>query len=318
MKTAPARRIRRSRGRSRILGTYSFLIYLFLYVPIALVALFSFTAGRYAGQLSGFSLKWYATAWTDGLVTQALRNSLVIGLTSATFAAVFGTAAALALRGVRSTFVRSLYDSFTYAAIIVPGLVIGISTLVFFVAAFPLANHLLTSVWPFPSTPPKLALGRPTVIAAHTTFTMALVILVVRARAAGMDRSLVEASNDLFASPARTFLQVTLPQLAPAIVVGFLLSFTLSFDDFIVAFFVAGPSTTLPMYVFASIRRGVTPEINAIAASMLCVTLLLIFIAQMILRKATRSTETAAVSAPVRAFPEMGQESPVPEKATSA
>ena len=103
-----------------------------------------------------------------------------------------------------------------------------------------------------------------------------------------MDRTLVEASNDLFAPPGRTFLQVTLPQLAPAIVAGFLLSFTLSFDDFIVAFFVAGPSTTLPMYVFASIRRGVTPEINAIASTMLFVTVLSILAAQSILKRTRR------------------------------
>jgi spermidine/putrescine transport system permease protein len=138
---------------------------------------------------------------------------------------------------------------------------------------------------------PRLNLGLPTIIAAHSLFTMSIVIVIVRARIAGMDRSLVEASGDLYATPWRTFWQVTMPQLRPAILAGFLLAFTFSFDDFIVAFFVAGPNTTLPIYVFSSIRRGVTPKINAIATVTLLASLGFLAVVQLLLR---RSRQEAA------------------------
>jgi spermidine/putrescine transport system permease protein len=127
-------------------------------------------------------------------------------------------------------------------------------------------------------------MGYASVIAAHTLFTMSLVIIMVRARIAGMDRTLIEASMDLYASPWRTFYQVTLPQIYPAILAGFLLSFTFSFDDFIISFFVAGPNTTLPVYIFASIRRGITPEVNAIGTMVLVGSLSLLIIAQFFMR----------------------------------
>jgi spermidine/putrescine transport system permease protein len=134
---------------------------------------------------------------------------------------------------------------------------------------------------------PQLSLGYGSVIAAHTLFTMALVIVIVRARIQGMDRTLIEASADLYATPWGTFRQVTLPQIAPAILAGFLLSFTFSFDDFIIAFFVAGSKTTLPIYVFSSIRRGITPETNVIATVVMSVSLTLLIITQFLLRART-------------------------------
>jgi spermidine/putrescine transport system permease protein len=124
-------------------------------------------------------------------------------------------------------------------------------------------------------------------------FTMALVIVIVRTRIAGMDRTLIEASTDLYATPWRTFRQVTLPQIFPAILAGFLLSFTFSFDDFIIAFFVAGSESTLPIYVFSSIRRGVTPEINAIGTMVLAVSLSLLVAAQFLLRAKARQARAA-------------------------
>ncbi len=133
-------------------------------------------------------------------------------------------------------------------------------------------------------------MGYASVIAAHTLFTMALVIVIVRARISGMDRTLIEASADLYATPWRTFWQVTLPQIFPAILAGFLLSFTFSFDDFIISFFVAGTETTLPLYVFSSIRRGVTPEINAIGTMVLAISLSLLVLAQFLLRKRDRES----------------------------
>lgn len=282
---------------TRILRVYGTVVYLFLYTPIAVVVLLSFNAGSNASDLQGFSVKWYGSAWHNPFVTEALRNSLVIASSTAVLATVFGTMAALALQRVRGPL-RVLYDGLTYAAIMVPGIVIGIATLVFFVTLFNWANHWINYLWPAGSTPPVLNLGRPTVVAAHTLFTMAIVIILVRTRMAGMDRSLVEASEDLGATPWATFRQVTLPQLFPAILAGFLLSFTFSFDDFIVAFFVAGPNNTLPIYVFSSIRRGVTPEINAVASAMLGVTLTLLFTAQMVLRRMGRRARPAATGIP--------------------
>ncbi|MFO1068990.1 MAG: ABC transporter permease [Geminicoccaceae bacterium] len=271
---------------------YAVLAYLFLYAPIALIVLFSFSAGRSASELRGFSLQWYGTALGNPFVLDALRTSLVVAFSSAVLATLFGTMAALAMDRLRG-WLRSAFEALVYIAIMVPGIVIGIATLIALVSLFDVLNPLLAAVWPGgPETAPKLALGLGSLIAAHSLFTMALVVLIVRARLAGMDRSLVEASMDLYASPWATFLQVTLPQLVPAILAGFLLAFTFSFDDFVVAFFVAGPNSTLPIYVFASIRRGVTPEINAIGSMVLGVSLLLMITAQLLLRR--RATGAAA------------------------
>jgi spermidine/putrescine transport system permease protein len=266
---------------------YAVVVYAFLYIPILTVVVLSFNAGTHATDLRGFSTKWYAEAWTDPFVTEALRTSLFIATVTAVLATTFGTMAALALQRVHGR-IRLVFDGFIYSAILVPGIVIGIATLVFVVLAFDWLNEWIAYLWPGVGNAPQLTLGRLTVIAAHTLFTMALVIVLVRARAAGMDRSLIEASGDLGATPWGTFRQVTFPQLFPAILAGFLLAFTFSFDDFIIALFVAGPDNTLPLYVFSSIRRGVTPKINAIASVMLAVTLTFLFVAQVILRRQAR------------------------------
>jgi spermidine/putrescine transport system permease protein len=258
-------------------------VFAFLYLPIALVVLFSFNAGRHASELTGFSTQWYGKALANPFLVEALKNSLFIATTSAFLAAVFGTTAALGLArvGIRT---RTVFDALLGAAIVVPGVVIGISTLVALVQLFAVVNPFLTSIWPG-STPPRLALGYGSIIAAHGLFSIALVTMIVRARLASLGRDLVEASSDLYATPLTTFRSVVLPQIAPAIIAGFLLAFTFSFDDFIVAFFVAGAQTTLPIYVFASIRRGVTPEINAVAAMVLAGSVVLVILAQALLRE---------------------------------
>lgn len=264
-------------------------VYLFLYAPIALVVLFSFNAGRNASEFTGFSLAWYGKALTNRFMLDALQNSLIIAFTSATLAAVFGTMAALGMErmGTRS---RAVFDGLFAAAIVVPGVVIGIATLVALVAVFGAINPALAAIWPT-ATPPKLGLGYGSIIAAHGLFSLALVTMLVKARVATLGRDIVEASSDLNATPFTTFRQIVLPQIMPSILAGFLLSFTFSFDDFIVAFFVAGSKTTLPIYVFASIRRGVTPEINAIATSVLIASLFLIAMARLLLRE--KKTKTA-------------------------
>jgi spermidine/putrescine transport system permease protein len=166
--------------------------------------------------------------------------------------------------------------------------------LVALVTVFDFLNPILASIWPEGAVPPKLSLGYASVIAAHTLFTMSLVILLVRARIAGMDRSLIEAAQDLYATPWQTFRQITLPQIFPAVLAGFLLSFTFSFDDFIISFFVAGTNSTLPIYVFSSIRRGITPEVNAIGTMVLAVSLILLIAAQILLRKNANKTSATA------------------------
>jgi spermidine/putrescine transport system permease protein len=267
---------------------YVAAVYLFLYAPIALIVLFSFNAGRYAADLQGFSTVWYSRALSNPFVLEALWTSLVVGLTSAVLATLFGTMAALGLQRVRG-WIRTLYDVLVYVALMIPGIVIGIATLVALVTVFDALNPTLAALWPASlGEPPRLRLGLGSLIAAHTLFTMALAVLIVRARLAGMDRSLVEASMDLYATPWATFRQITLPQLVPAIVASLLLAFTFSFDDFVIAFFVAGSNTTLPIYVFSSIRRGVTPEINAIGTLVLAVSLALMVTAQLLLRDRRR------------------------------
>ncbi len=279
-----------------MLRAYSTFVYLFLYAPIALIVLFSFNSGNSASSFQGFSLMWYGRAAGNSLMTDALQNSLIVASSSATLAPLFGTMAALALQRVTGP-VRVLFDGLTYVAIMVPGIVIGIATLIALVTTFGAVNGVIASLWAAidPAlTPPKLSLGYGSIIAAHTLFSMALVIVIVRARIAGMDRGLIEASMDLYADPWGTFRQVTLPQLAPAIVAGFLLCFTFSFDDFVIAFFVAGSNNTLPIYVFSSIRRGVTPEINAIGTAVMLFSLTVLIVAQTLLRRQARRKPAAA------------------------
>ncbi len=267
-----------------VMRFYSIAVYLFLYVPIGIIVLFSFNAGRHASDFQGLSAKWYGKALSNPFVIDALTTSLIIALSAALLSSVMGTAAAMALQRVRGPL-RVIFDSLIYVSIMIPGIVIGIATLVALVSVFDLLNPVLAALWPDGIKPPKLSLGYASVIAAHTLFTMSLVIVLIRARIAGMDRSLIEASVDLYATPWRTFYQITLPQIYPAILAGFLLSFTFSFDDFIISFFVAGANTTLPIYVFSSIRRGITPEVNAIGTMVLCVSLTLLIIAQFLLRR---------------------------------
>lgn len=263
---------------------YAAGIYLFLYAPILMIVLISFSEGKSASSFHGFSFQWYEKAFTNRFVVQALTNSLTIAFTSALLASLFGTMAALTLQRVKG-WKRKVFDGLIYIALMVPGIVIGISTLIALATVRDAVNPLLEGMF---ENPPRFDLGWGSIVAAHTLFNMALVVMIVRARIAGMDRSLLEASADLYATPWATFRQVTLPLILPGIVAGFLLSFTFSFDDYIVASFVNGSEVTLPIYVFSSIRRGVTPEINAIVTSVLAVTLTALVLAQILLNRGPR------------------------------
>jgi len=245
------------------------LVYVFLFIPIVLVVIFSFNASRLVAVWSGFSLKWYGTAWTDPSILDALRTSLTVALINAVLATVFGTLAAIGLQRVgRRT--RTAFELMVYGTIVTPEIVIAIASLLFFVTI-------------------NVDLGIPTIVITHVVYNTSIVALIVRARLVGMDRTLDEAAADLGATPLQTLWRVTIPLLYPAILAGALLAFTFSFDDFVLTFFVSGASsTTLPLRIFSMLRFGVSPVVNAIATVMLVVTLTCIFTASLIVRRHAR------------------------------
>jgi spermidine/putrescine transport system permease protein len=272
---------------------HAVIVYAFLYLPIVIVVLFAFNGtDRAITVWGGLSIKWFETALADEVVKTALTNSFIVAIPNAFLATIFGTMAALGLQRVGKKL-RLTFDTLTYMSVIVPEIVIALSTLVLFATGF----DFIESTFGI-----KLRFGYPTIIAAHVLFNTSLVLLLVRARLSGMDRSLTDASADLFATPWRTFRQITFPQLLPAIVAGFLLSFTFSFDDYVITTFTSGPgSSTLPLYIFGQVKRGVTPETNAVATMMLALTLILLFIGQLVLvwqaRRAGRRASMASVIA---------------------
>jgi spermidine/putrescine transport system permease protein len=251
------------------LRSWTALVYVFLFIPIVLVVIFSFNASRLVAVWSGFSLKWYGTAWTDPSILDALRTSLTVALINAVLATVFGTLAAIGLQRVgRRT--RTAFELMVYGTIVTPEIVIAIASLLFFVTI-------------------NVDLGIPTIVITHVVYNTSIVALIVRARLVGMDRTLDEAAADLGATPLQTLWRVTIPLLYPAILAGALLAFTFSFDDFVLTFFVSGASsTTLPLRIFSMLRFGVSPVVNAIATVMLVVTLTCIFTASLIVRRHAR------------------------------
>jgi spermidine/putrescine transport system permease protein len=284
----------------RALRAYAVVAYVFLFLPILIVVVFSFNAGRHAAELIGLSTRWYEAAWSNVFVMKALGNSLTIAASTAVLATLLGTSSALAMSAMHGP-ARRVFEQVTYVAIIVPGIVIGIAALLFLVTAFGWLNPWLAYL--MGGDAPRLGLGAHSVIATHTVFTLAIVNVIVRTRLRGMDRSLIEASGDLYATPWRTFRQITFPQILPAIVAGALLAFTFSFDDFIVAFFTAGQDQTLPIYLFASIRRGVTPEANAIATVLLAITIGSMVVAGLLYRRGRRRFRTTELVAAEAAPP---------------
>lgn len=266
-------------GARRALGVWAFLVYVFLYAPIGIVVLYAFNSSRQVLNWEGFSTKWFGEALSDPSITEPFRNSLVIAGGNAVIACVLGTALALALPRMRP-WLRLPLDALVYMTLVTPEIVFGISALIFFVQA---GNWLgLGSV-----------LGLKTILIAHVVFNASVVALIVRARFVGMGQSLEEASYDLGAGPVATFRQVTLPQLAPAVLAGGLLAFTFSFDDFITSFFVSGAgTTTLPLRIFSSLRFGISPVINAAAVMILALTLAAVVLAYVVLRRSEQGRRT--------------------------
>lgn len=240
---------------------------LFLYVPIVILILYSFNASRLVTVWGGFSTQWYASLWQNQALKDAALLSLAMAIASATIATVLGTLAALALERARPGRAKLLFGGLIAAPMVMPEVITGLSLLLLFVAL-------------------NVERGFATVTLAHATLTLCFVTMIVQARLATLDRSLEEAAQDLGASPWRVTMTITLPLALPAIIAGWLLAFTLSLDDLVIASFATGPgATTLPMRIYSAVRLGVSPEINAISTLLIAGVAALVVTASLILKR---------------------------------
>ncbi|MEX6505304.1 ABC transporter permease [Jiella sp. M17.18] len=225
----------------------------FLYLPIVLLVIYSFNASRLVTVWGGFSVKWYGELIHDQAILDAAWVTLRVGLISASAATVLGTLAATALVRFANFRGRLLFSGMVYAPLVMPDVIMGLSLLLLFVAV-----DFDRGFW--------------TVVLAHITFSMCFVGVVVQSRLISFDRSLEEAAQDLGCPPWKTFFQITLPVIWPAVAAGWMLAFTLSLDDLVIASFTSGPgATTLPMKIYSQVRLGVTPEINAVCTILIAI-----------------------------------------------
>ncbi len=250
-----------------LLGAHLRLVYLFLYLPIAVLMVLSFNNAGMPTAWTGFSLRWYGALAESGPILKAALNTLIVATLSTAIATTLGTLLAL---GVERRRRSGLLDALLFAPMIIPDIVLAIALLSFFTLL-------------------QFTLGLHSIILSHAVFNIAFVCAVVRTRLRHFDWSIVEASIDLGAGEITTFRRVTLPAIFPGVLAGALLAFTLSVDEFIIAFFTAGAgqsSTTLPMQIYSMIRFGVTPEINAMATIVMLLSFTLVFLAQRAQREA--------------------------------
>ena len=254
------------------LSTYGLLGYLFFYVPIILLVIFSFNDSRSTALWNGFTLRWYGEMINDEQVILSLWNSLFVAVISTAVSTVLGTLAAMAMERFRF-FGKLAMDALLYLPIIIPDIAMAIMLLIFF-------NLSGIGFEPWKVELFGLRLAVPySVIIGHVAFNISFVAVVVRARLSQMDRTLEEAANDLYADSWMTFRRITLPMMMPGILGGALLAFTLSLDDFVITFFTSGAGfNTLPVRVFGMIKKGVTPKINAVSTLMLAASLLFVII----------------------------------------
>lgn len=249
-----------------LLGIHSLLVMIFIYVPIAFIIAYSFNSSRLAADWSGFTFEWYVSLFQNRQVMEALVNTLIVAVVATVFSTLLGTVAALTIRKA-SRKMKSGMGGLLYLPIIIPDIIMGLSLLVLF-------------------TQFHIELGKLTIIIAHITFCISYVYVIVTTRLTGMGGQLEEAAQDLGADAWQTFRHVTLPQIMPGIVSGALIAFTMSLDDFMVSFFVSGPnSTTLPIYIYGQVKRGISPEINALCTILILVSVTLIFLAQFMLNR---------------------------------
>jgi len=242
------------RKQSRFILSVLAFGYAFLYIPLVSVIFYSFNDSKLATVWGGFSTRWYGELFRNDQILDAAFLSLRIAATSATFATVFGTIAGLVLVRFGRFRGRTLFSGMITSPLVMPEVITGLSLLLLFVSMQQLIG------WPSQR-------GFSTITIAHTTFSMAFVAVIIQSRLSAMDESLEEAAMDLGCRPVRVLFDITLPLIAPAMVAGWLLSFTLSLDDLVIASFVSGPgASTLPMYIFSKVKLGVTPDINALAS----------------------------------------------------
>jgi putrescine transport system permease protein len=249
----------------------------FLYLPLVLLVVYSFNDSRLVAVWGGFSTRWYAEIWQNEALLDAAWVTLRVAFVSATSATILGTLAAITLVRMGRFRGRLLFSGMVYAPLVMPEVILGLSLLLLFVAV-------------------ELERGFWTVTLAHTTFTMCFVAVVVQSRLIAFDRSLEEAAMDLGATPFRTFFSVTLPLIFPAVAAGWILAFTLSLDDLVIASFTTGPgATTLPMRIYSQVRLGVTPEINAVSTIFIAFVALLVIAASLAMKWQQAARRRASV-----------------------
>ena len=255
----------------------SLLAYAFLYIPLAIVVIFSFNDSKLNAEWVGFTTAWYGRLFANDTMLQAAANSLLIAVLSATIATLLGTMAGLAMH----RFKPRLLPFLVFTPVAMPEILLGVSLLVFFLNSVRPVAALLGL---------GFDLGLATVVIAHITFSIGFVAIIVRARLSGMDESIFEAARDLGANPWQTFRLVTFPLILPGVIAGALMAFTLSIDDFVITFFTAGVGTkTLPLEIYTMIKVAVTPEVNAVSTLLMLLTLGMIVIAGRVAPDALRA-----------------------------
>ncbi|HEY9174188.1 MAG TPA: ABC transporter permease subunit [Verrucomicrobiae bacterium] len=238
-----------------LLSVSAWLLYAFLYAPLAVVMVYSFNAARFGAGWGGFTTRWYAALWQNPLALAAAKNSILLAVFSTGIATALGTLLGYGLARYDFPGKRS-FGRLLYVPVFIPDIVLAVALLLF---------YALIRRWLG-----VLELGLTTMVLAHVTFQIPFVAIVVRARLAGLDPALEEAARDLGASEWGAFRHVTLPLILPGVLAGGMLAFTLSLDDFVVSFFTSGPgATTLPILIYSSVKRGITPDINALSTLMI-------------------------------------------------
>ena len=261
------------RKQSRFILSVLAFGYAFLYIPLVSVIIYSFNDSKLATVWGGFSTRWYGELFRNEQILEATFLSLKIAATSATLATALGTIAGLILVRFGRFRGHTLFSGMITAPLVMPEVITGLSLLLLFVTLQQWIG------WPSQR-------GFGTITIAHTTFSMAYVAVIVRSRLAAMDQSLEDAAMDLGCRPMRVIVDITLPLIAPAMVAGWLLAFTLSLDDLVIASFVSGPgSNTLPMYIFSKVKLGVSPDINALASLFILIVSCTLVAAWFIMRR---------------------------------
>lgn len=252
--------------KTRVPAIYLGVITFIMYIPIILTIIYSFNESKLSSIWGGFSLKWYEELFADRDMKEALINSLILGGSSCILSVIIGTSGAIGMYKWKNR-ANDLISYFSMMPIMIPEIILGMV----FLAAFSFMG---------------LPFGMITLIIAHTTFCVPYIFMTVKARLVGMDPSIEEAAKDLGASQLHIFFDITLPAIVPAILSGMLLSFAMSFDDVVISIFVTGPTVnTLPIKIYTRMKTGVTPEINALAAVMLAVTIFIFVLASLISKK---------------------------------